>query len=58
LYNPENKQNLDYLKNRGLDEKIIKYFEFGYAPKDRNLIYRMASNADQMFGANRDKELI
>jgi DNA primase len=49
---------LDYLKKRGLDETTIKCFEFGYAPKERDLIYRMASNANAMFGSNRDKELI
>ncbi|MDR3257633.1 MAG: DNA primase [Mycoplasmataceae bacterium] len=58
LFNPENQDKIDYLNKRGIDNDIIKTFEFGYAPNSKDLIYRMASNADEMFGTNRGKELI
>jgi DNA primase len=58
LHNPENQSKLSYLNQRGLNENIINEFEFGYAPKNKDLIYRMASNAEQMFGESRSKELI
>jgi hypothetical protein len=41
-----------------LDNEIIKAFGFGYAPHNMDLIYRMTSNADNMFGTNRSQELI
>jgi hypothetical protein len=40
-----------------MNDEIIKQFQFGYAPKERDIIYRMASNADQMFGNNRNAAL-
>jgi DNA primase len=46
------------LTRRGLSLDIIKEFEFGFAPNEKNLIYRMASNANEMFGANRSKEIV
>jgi len=35
LYNDENKQVLDYLKKRGLNDEIIKKFSIGYAINDK-----------------------
>jgi DNA primase len=46
------------LQQRGLSDDIIDQFEFGYAPHQKDLIYRMASNAKGMFGNVRSKELI
>jgi DNA primase len=58
LRNPENKDKLMYLHQRGLDNAIIKEFGFGYAPRQNDLIYRMATNANGIFGNTRSKELI
>jgi hypothetical protein len=41
-----------------MDDQIIKQFQFGYAPREKDIIYRMASNDKQMFGSNRDAALI
>jgi hypothetical protein len=41
-----------------LNNEIIKKFQLGFAPKDKDLIYRMASNTNEMFGQNRSKDLI
>jgi DNA primase len=46
------------LHQRGLNDEVIKTFEFGYAPHAKDLIYRMASNDQNMFGTSRNKELI
>ncbi|MDR2369343.1 MAG: DNA primase [Mycoplasmataceae bacterium] len=58
LHNPENQDQLAYLHQRGLNDEVIKTFEFGYAPHAKDLIYRMASNDQNMFGTSRNKELI
>ncbi|MAF96634.1 MAG: DNA primase [Rhodospirillaceae bacterium] len=35
---PEGKRALDYLKNRGFDDAIIKRFRLGFAPDGRNVL--------------------
>jgi DNA primase len=57
LFNPENQKQLDYLRDRKLDEAVIERFGFGYATNG-NLIYKMATNHQQMFGATRDPSLV
>ncbi len=38
LHMPEGKAALDYLKDRGLDDKTIKTFRLGFAPNSRNAL--------------------
>lgn len=57
LFNKENKLTLDYLLNRGIDIDTIKHFNFGYAPKD-NILFKMCTNFNNMFGENRNKEIV
>ncbi len=50
-----NKEFLDYLtKNRNLSIDTIKYFEFGYAPSEEDLIYKILTNKDNFLGSSRD----
>jgi DNA primase len=58
LFNPENTKQLTYLHERGLDDTAIEHFGFGYAVHGRDLILRMATNANNMFGTNRDLSLV
>ena len=37
---PEGKDALEYLKKRGITEETIKKFQLGFAPKDREWLYR------------------
>ncbi len=39
---------LDYLKNRGLDEEIIKTFGIGLAPKDGNTLYNLLKQSNYL----------
>jgi DNA primase len=56
LFSKENINCVQYLNERGLDNETIKYFHLGFAPKDASLIYRMCTNADNMFGSEYNKE--
>jgi DNA primase len=46
------------LYKRGLNKEIIDEYGFGYATKQGDLIYKMATNHENMFGEERDKSLI
>jgi DNA primase len=58
LFNPENKVYLDYLFQRGLTKELIDEYGLGYATKSSDLMYRMLTNKDNMFGEERDKSLV
>ncbi|OAL10107.1 hypothetical protein A6V39_04295 [Candidatus Mycoplasma haematobovis] len=49
LYNSNNKEQLDYLLNRGLDKEIIDKYQIGYAPKEDILesIFKSYSDANE-----------
>lgn len=57
LTDPKNSKYLEYLKNRGLNEETIKFFEFGYAPKEDDLIYNILTNNNNFLGSQRSSEL-
>lgn len=52
LYNDENKNILEYLKNRGLNDELIKKFGIGYAVNNRFQMIDWLTNKDQFFGNN------
>ncbi len=53
-----NKEYLDYLTNhRHLSLDTIKYFEFGYAPAEEDLIYKILTNKDNFLGSSRDANI-
>ena len=52
LYNDENKNILKYLKNRGLNDELIKKFGIGYAVNNRFQMIDWLTNKDQFFGNN------
>ena len=52
LYNDENKAILEYLKNRGLNDELIKKFGIGYAVNNRFQMIDWLTNKDQFFGNN------
>ncbi len=58
LYNDENKQVLDYLKKRGLNDEIIKKFSIGYAINDKYKIIDWLTNKNEMFGKNLPKNKV
>lgn len=55
LKNNENKFALDYLYNRGLDDEIIRVFKIGYAPNKKDIIYKMATNQNNLRQLSSDK---
>ncbi len=57
LNDPKNSKYLEYLKNRGLNDETIKFFEFGYAPKEDDLIYNILTNNNNFLGSQRSSEL-
>ena len=44
LFNPNNKEALDYLKTRGLNSNIIKEFKLGYVPWKNNFYEELLKN--------------
>ena len=52
LYNDENKNILEYLKNRGLNDELIKKFGIGYAVNNRFQMIDWLTNKDHFFGNN------
>jgi len=58
LYDKNNNFALQYLYDRGFDDSLIKHFQIGYAPSQHDLIYQMMSNANHMFGNDREQNLI
>ena len=44
LFNPNNKEALDYLKTRGLNSSIIKEFKLGYVPWKNNFYEELLKN--------------
>ena len=44
LFNPNNKEALDYLKMRGLNSNIIKEFKLGYVPWKNNFYEELLKN--------------
>ena len=58
LYNSENKAILDYLIKRGLDDKIIKKFNIGYAINDKHKMIDWLVNKDEFFGNNLPKNKV
>ena len=52
LYNNENKAILEYLKNRGLNDELIKKFGIGYAVNKRFQMIDWLTNKGQIFGNN------
>jgi DNA primase len=56
LFNDENKSYVEYLYKRGLNDEVIKHFQIGYAPRESDLIYKMATNHNNMFGSDYNKE--
>ena len=44
LFNPNNKEALDYLKTRGLNSNIIKDFKLGYVPWKNNFYEELLKN--------------
>ena len=44
LFNPDNKEALDYLKMRGLNSNIIKEFKLGYVPWKNNFYEELLKN--------------
>jgi DNA primase len=44
LFNPDNKEALDYLKARGLNSNIIKEFKLGYVPWKNNFYEELLKN--------------
>ena len=44
LFNPDNKEALDYLKARGLNNNIIKEFKLGYVPWKNNFYEELLKN--------------
>lgn len=58
LMDNTNKEYLDYLTNhRHLSIDTIKYFEFGYAPAEEDLIYKILTNKDNFLGSSRDANI-
>lgn len=55
LKNNENKFALDYLYNRGLDDETIRVFKIGYAPNKKDIIYKMATNQNNLRQLSSDK---
>lgn len=54
------KSNLDikeYLHSRKIDDWLINEFEIGLSPKD-NMLFKIMTNHENLFGENRDSELI
>lgn len=49
LFNKESKECLDYLKSRGIDDEIIKFYEIGFAPKsfERNYLQNLFKTVDK-----------
>jgi DNA primase len=57
LFDKTNLNVLQYLKKRGIDEEIIKYFKIGYAP-NTNILNKILTNKNDMFGRDYNKNLI
>lgn len=50
LHNKENKEILDYLKNRGIDDEIINAFKIGFNPnKSGHDLYDLLTNNDENY---------
>lgn len=60
LFNKEGKECLNYLLERGIDEKTIDKYQLGFAPEsqDRKYLFSLLTNENNILGETRDKSLI
>lgn len=56
LHNKENKYLIEYLNNRKIDDELIKKFQIGFAPNERDLIYQLAINKNNLRNLSLDNE--
>ena len=47
LYNEENKEALNYLYSRGLDNNQIRYFNIGFAPLSKDSLFKYLTRKDK-----------
>lgn len=52
IYKKENEKIVNYLATRGIDQKIINKFKIGYADENKDMIYQILTNKNNILGNN------